>query len=48
MTLVAVFAAGARVAPIRFAMRVLAAMETGKGTWYVMPMTVPRMDCAAR
>lgn len=41
-------AAPDKVAPIRFAIRVLAAMETGKGIWKVMAEMVARTDWAAR
>ena len=41
-------AASASVAPIRFAIRVDAAMEIGKGIWNVNVVIVARTDCAAR
>ncbi len=47
-TLAEVLAAVERVAPMRFAMRVLAAMEMGKGIWKVRLVRVPRTDWAAR
>lgn len=47
-TLAEVRAGSERVAPIRFAIRVLAAMETGKGIWKVMAVIVARTDWAAR
>lgn len=47
-TLAEVRADSVRVAPIRFAIRVLAAMERGKGIWKVMAEMVPRTDWAAR
>lgn len=37
-----------RVAPIKFAIRVLAAIEIGKGIWKVRPVKVASTDCAAR
>ena len=43
-----VFAAGASVAPIRFAIRVEAAMEIGKGMLKVRVVRVERTDWAAR
>jgi hypothetical protein len=39
-TLALVFAASVRVAPIRFATRVDAAMDIGKGIWNVIPVMV--------
>jgi hypothetical protein len=38
-----VFAASLRVAPIRFATRVEAAMEIGKGIWNVRDVKVARI-----
>lgn len=47
-TLADVLAAEERVAPMRFATRVDAAMEMGNGIWKVIAEMVLRIDCAAR
>ena len=47
-TLAEVLAASTRLAPIRFATRVDAAMETGNGIWNVVDVRVTRTLCAAR
>ncbi len=46
-TFAEVLAASASVAPIKLAMRVLAAMERGKGIWNVREVRVARTDWAA-
>lgn len=46
-TFVETLAASASVAPMRFATRVEAAMERGKGIWKVSEVMVARTDCAA-
>lgn len=43
-----VLAALTSFAPIRFAIRVEAAIDTGNGIMNIVPDTVTRMDCAAR
>lgn len=47
-TLALVFAASASVAPIKFATRVEAAMDIGKGIWNVRAVIVLRTLCAAK
>jgi hypothetical protein len=47
-TLALVLAASERVAPIRFATRVDAAIDIGNGIWKVSAVRVLRMLCAAK
>lgn len=47
VTLIHTWLASDRPAPIRLAIRVLAAMPMGKGIWKVMRDKVARTDCAA-
>ena len=47
LTFAVVFAASTKVAPIRFAIRVLPAIDSGNGICHVMLEIVARMDCAA-